>query len=449
MKKSKKMKKEVGTLKIVIDKNTNYYALGGIPTMKKRTYRSKKVKQINWNKLKENFAGEALALAVDVAKQKQFALLTNQDGSVSELFRWQHPEETPTLLVAIQGLDCPVTAIVESTSTYGDALRYQFRTHGFDVHQASAKRVHDAKEVYDGVPSLHDAKAATIIARFYRDNLTHPWRELSVSERQLNALRREFDMHQSQYQRNQNRLEAFLSRHWPEVTYILSSDSVAFEKLLMIYGSPEEVAANSEEAKKLLKKTSRSTLKSEKIDAVVQSAQNTLGVPCVVAERQYLQALATEMNHSRLQRRASKEALEAEVDSDEQLVEMAKLIGKVTTAVLLSFHLDPRNFKCARGFLKALGLNLKEKSSGRYVGQLKLTKRGNSKVRMYLYFAALRLIQKDSVVKEWYEKRAAPKAKLKTVVAVMRKLAKALWTVAQGQAFDAKKLFSVPSKKAA
>jgi len=417
--------------------------------MKKRTYRSKEVKKIDWNMLKESLSGEEISVAIDIAKQKQFALLTNKDASISELFRWQHPEETPKMLEAIKGLACPVTVIVESTSTYSDALRYQFRACGFDVHQASAKRVHDAKEVYDGVPSLHDAKAATIISRFYRDGLTKPWRELSNNERNLNALRREYEIHQSQYQRNQNRLEAYLSRHWPEVTYLLDTDSVTLEALLMKYGSPEKVAAHEHEARQVIKQACRNMLSPEKINAVIQSAQTSLGMPCIEAEYKYLQALATEMKHSRLQRRATKIALETEIDSDEQLTEMAQLIGKVTTAVLLSFHLDPRNFKCARSFQKAMGLNLKEKSSGRYVGQLKLTKRGCSKARMYLYFAVLRLLQKDPVVKEWYLNKINPKAKNKTVIAVMRKLSKALWHIAQGQPFDANKLFSVPTRKAA
>ncbi len=371
------------------------------------------------------------------------------DNSVSRLFYWQHPEQTASMLTEICALDCPITVIVEPTSTYGDIFRYQSLQRGFDVHQASAKRVHDASEVYDGVPSLHDAKSASIIARFYLDGLTKPWRELNDKERQLNALRREYEIHQSQYQRNQSRLEAYLSRHWLEVTYLLSSDSVALEQMLMKYGSPEEVAAHAKEAQQVIKKASRSMLKPEKIEAIVQSAKKTLGVPCIESEKCYLQALAEEMNHSRLQRRITKNALEAEIDSDEQLTEMAKLIGKVTTAVLLSFHLDPRNFKCARSLQKAMGLNLKEKSSGPYIGQLKLTKRGSSKARKYLYFAALRLIQKGPITKRWYQSKVNPKAKNKTVVAVMRKLSKALWHVAQGQAFDANKLFSMPAKKAA
>ncbi len=31
---------------------------------------------------------------------------------------------------------------------------------GIALYRVSPKRVHDAAEVYDGVPSLHDAKAA-------------------------------------------------------------------------------------------------------------------------------------------------------------------------------------------------------------------------------------------------------------------------------------------------
>ncbi len=416
--------------------------------MKKRTYKTKKVNQINWGQLKERIAGEAVALAIDVAKVKQYAQLCNENNDVSELFRWKHPEETPAVLEAIKSLSCPVVVIVESTSTYGDAIRYQFSQLGFDIHQASAKRVHDAKEVYDGVPSLHDAKAAKIIARFYQDGLTTPWRELSEAERRLNALRREFDMHQGQYQRNQGRLEAFLSRHWPEVTYLLDLNSVALEHLLIKYGSVRQIASHAKEAALEMKKSSRSLLNPQKINQVIESAKTTLGVPCIEAERLNFQALAREMSHSRVQGKKAKKALEAEIDSDSELFEMGRLIGRVTTAVLLSFHLDPRNFSCAQAFQKAMGLNLKEKSSGRYVGQLKLTKRGSAKARQYLYFAALRLLQKDPVVKEWYLKKMNPKAKNKTVIALMRKLSKALWHIARGQAFDPTKLLSVPKKAA-
>ena len=57
------------------------------------------------------------------------------------------------------------------------------------------------------MPSLHDAKAACLIAKLHKEGLTKPWHELDEAGRALNAARREYDLHQSQYGRNQNRLE--------------------------------------------------------------------------------------------------------------------------------------------------------------------------------------------------------------------------------------------------
>jgi hypothetical protein len=39
---------------------------------------------------------------------------------------------------------------MDSTGTYGDALRYKFRQSVFAIYQMNAKRVADAQEVYDG-----------------------------------------------------------------------------------------------------------------------------------------------------------------------------------------------------------------------------------------------------------------------------------------------------------
>jgi transposase len=408
--------------------------------MKKNNYRTKKVNDINWPQLREQFAGQPLVFAVDVAKEQQFALLSNPELSESVLLQWNQLEQTAELINELKQLNTPITVVMESTSTYGDAMRHQFRQAGFTIHQASAKRVHDAKEVYDGVPSLHDAKAAWLIARLYKEGFTKPWHELDDKERELNAYRRKYELHQSQHERNQNRLEAFLSRHWPEVLPLLALDSVTLESLLIDYGSPEQIAANAGQAASDMRRWGKSCLSLEKIEAVIHSAATTLGQPCIEAERHYLQALAEELRHSRKQAKNAKQALEAVVKTEPGLKEMGLTIGSVTTAILIGLHLDPRHFGCARSYLKALGLNLKEKSSGQDHGKLTLTKRGSALARKYLYFAALRLIKSDPVVSAWYRSKVDPRAKSKTVIAFMRKLAKALWHIARGQRFDARKL---------
>jgi len=416
--------------------------------MKKHNYRTKKVNEINWPELSRQLGGEAVTIAVDVAKAQQFALLTNGGQSLSILVKWAL-FETTDLIYELKQLNCPVTVVMESTGTYGDAMRHQFRQAGFAIWQASAKRVHDAKEIIDGVPSLHDAKAACLIAKLHQDGLTKPWHELDEAGRALNAARREYDMHQSQYERNQNRLEAYLSRHWPEALALFDLDSVTLEKLLITYGSPQAIAADTGQATRHMKAwgghlpSGAHVLKPEKIARIIDSAISTIGQPCIEAERRYLQALAAEMQHSRCQSQAAKQLLEASVEADAGLKEMAALIGKLTTAILIGLHLDPRKFSSAHSFLKALGLNLTEKSSGQYHGQLKISKRGSATARKYLYLAALRLIRKDPVIAEWYQGKADPKLKMKTVIACLRKLAKALWHVARGERFDARKLVTL------
>lgn len=121
----------------------------------------------------------------------------------------------------------------------------------------------------------------------------------------------------------------------------------------------------------------------------------------------------------------------------------AKAVG-VATACVLWVHLgDPSSYHCGEAYRKAMGLNLKERSSGMYQGKLKISKRGFGQVRRWLYFAALRLIVAGPVGR-WYQRKRArdgDKAK-RAVIGVMRKLALALYAVgAEGKAFEPGRLF--------
>ena len=44
---------------------------------------------------------------------------------------------------------------MESTGTYGDALRAALAAAGLEVHRVGGKAAHDYAEVFDGVPSQH------------------------------------------------------------------------------------------------------------------------------------------------------------------------------------------------------------------------------------------------------------------------------------------------------
>ncbi len=111
------------------------------------------------------------------------------DRTVLKTIQWQHPEQTPELMhgllshLGAQRLE----VAMEPSGTYGDALRWLFVTHGVAVFRLSPKRVHDSAEVFDGVPSLHDAKAAYQIGRLHLDGVSQRWEERSEQRRELAA----------------------------------------------------------------------------------------------------------------------------------------------------------------------------------------------------------------------------------------------------------------------
>jgi hypothetical protein len=75
---------------------------------------------------------------------------------------------------------------------------------------------------------------------------------------------------------------------------------------------------------------------------------------------------------------------------------------------------------------------------------LRISKRGSARSRQWLYFAVLRLVQKEGV-RSWYEAKKArdPHAAKSVLAALMRKPALALYQVAvHNQEFDARRLFA-------
>ena len=157
--------------------------------MNKRRYRTTDVKKVNWARLTECADNGRVVFGVDVAKEDFVGALMTRDLSVLETIRWQHPEETPALLDALLKHLEPgaLEMAMEPSGSYGDSLCVAFVRAGISVFRVSPKRVHDAAEVYDGVPSLHDAKAAYLISQFHLDRSSMAWEWFPAWRRELKA----------------------------------------------------------------------------------------------------------------------------------------------------------------------------------------------------------------------------------------------------------------------
>jgi len=423
----------------------------------KRMYRRTSVKKISLESLKEvalSKGGAGTCVGLDIGKREIVAVVRWSDGAFECPWSIKNPSEIPELIGLLQmlGETCDSLTIgLESTGTYGEAVRAAMTAAFLEVHRVSGKASSDYKEIFDGVPSQHDGKDAAIIAELTCFGKGTPWpfELLSETDQEVRHQVQRMDVFHGHATQWTGRLEGVLSKHWPELTRLLSLNSATLVKIMIHYGSPARLAADPA-ARENLRQWGRTVLKIEKIDQVIESARTTQGTPIGSGERAWLQEIATELQQSILEVNACRKRLAAIAQSDDSMSDLVDAVGAVTLCVIWSLVGDPRNYDSSGAFLKALGLNLKELSSGMHQGQLSITKRGPSLARKYLYFWALRSSQKPEL-RRWYSDfqqvgrgsgGSHEHRKMKGVVALMRKLSRSLWYAhTHDEAFDYGKVF--------
>jgi transposase len=401
--------------------------------MRNRAYRATPVKQVNVSVVVNRLAAGAIAVGVDVGKEHAFCVVRDSQAHFERPWKVNTPSEVRELVGLLRQLAGHRALVVamESTGTYGDALRQALTDAGLAVRRVSGKAASDYAEIFDGVPSAHDGKDAAVVAELAAQGKSSPWpmRQLSTREAELQVEVCWMDTQQSVLQSWLGRLEGLLSRHWPEATRLLKLSSGTLLRVLAGHGSPAALAADGEAAAKL-SRWSGQLLKPEKIQALLESARQTIGVrmdePTVELVRRSARAALT----AQAEIRGAKRRLAAWVKEDPLLQAQAEVVGTATACVLRVAVGDPRDYHCGQAYRKAMGLNLKERSSGKHRGKLKITKRGSSLARRWLYFAAMRTVQ-QAPIRAWYQaKRAKDKDRgTGALVAVMRKLALALYAV--------------------
>lgn len=414
---------------------------------RKRSYTSTDVERFELSTILQQVTVGCI-VAIDVAKTKFVAAIATAAGEVLKLVKFEHPRQTRAFLgLLLEGLreaELKPKVVMEPTGTYGDAVRYQCHQRGVPVHMMAPKHTHDFAEVIDGVPSMHDPKAAVTLAKLQAIKAAREWTPDSEAKRDLRAWVDQRAPMSRILGLYHGHLEATLARHWPEFGTLMDVyERRSWFALLKAYPGPQAVAASSEAAALTLRKASRGQLGNERIQAIVDSAKATMGMPMTPGEEEKLRAITEQIEVHTLRVDAIDAKLSELVKKDEVLSRIATVAGPACAAAIGSRVGSPLDFTSASAFEKAMGLNLKEHSSGTRAGKMSITKRGPAEVRQLMFLAALRLLNSDPIVSAWYRARGAYKAefKIKAVVAVMRKLARALWHVARGEAFNAAKLF--------
>lgn len=412
----------------------------------RRTYRARSVKQVDWELLSQDRGQQGIHVGFDMGKAEVLAVVRWANGDFERPWLVKNPDEIQELvgLLTRMAAERPVSLAMEPTGTYGDALRQALSDAGLSLHRVGAKAAHDYAEIFDGVPSQHDGKDAAVVAELAAIGKAVPWRYRPPSEMdQEMAYHVDWmDAQQRQYAMWLGRLEGLLARHWPEATRWMALSSATLLWVLRHYGGPGELARDARASVELARRGGP-FLAAEKIHGLIRSAATSMGVRQTAVDACRMQRYAEQALAARSEIAKSHRRLEELAQGNAVIQAQAQAVG-VATACVLWVHLgDPTEYHCGEAYRKAMGLNLTERSSGMYQGKLRISKRGFSQVRRWLYFGVLRLVAKGPV-QRWYRQKKAKDGEQakRALIGVMRKLALALYEVGvNGESFDAWRLF--------
>jgi len=383
---------------------------------------------------------------LDTGKEYLLCMLRWRPDDFERPWRIRNPVDLARLAELLSAVAPGRQLIValEPTGTYGDALRPTLLRAGLTVHRVSPKAASDYAEVFDGVPSQHDGKDAGVVAERAAQGRSWPWPWHVPSE---DEQERAYQVDGLDGQRRQlvlwcGRVEALRSRHGPEATRWLKATSGVRLRCLATYGGPRGLAGDPDAVTRV-RRWGKGFLSNDKALALVASAPQTAGVTRGRWDEERLRRYAQAIQHCQREMRGARRRLRALAQGQETIQALGEVVGVPTACVLWVALGNPAAYHGGPAYRKAMGRNLAERSSGRWEGRWKISKRGSASVRRWLYRAALRWLRHEPV-RSWYVRPKAPRRGegKAAVVGVLRQLALALYRVAgRGEPFDRQQWF--------
>jgi transposase len=317
--------------------------------MKSKAYRAIAVNQIHLERLLQQRHQALVHAGLDVGKDYILCVLRWDGHDFERPWRCRNPADLACLVQALQRVaqGRQLVVALEPTGTYGDALRLALQQAGLRVHRVSPKAASDYAEIFDGVPSQHDGKDAAIVAELAAQGRSWPWPLLlpSAVEQELAYQVDWLEGQRRQTQLWYGRLEALVSRHWPEATTLLPLTSGVLRRCLVRYGGPRGLAEDGRAAERLYR-WGKGLLSRDKAEALVASARQTAGVPVGRWDEERLRRYAQQVQEGLRQHRQAQRRLRQLASAQPIIQAMATVVGPVTACVLWVALGNPQDYHC-------------------------------------------------------------------------------------------------------
>jgi len=394
-------------------------------------------------------------VGIDMAKDIHVAQMTDYRGRIltprSLSFSNTLDGFTALLTWIQQGMvKHSLTAVLlgmEPTGHYWFNLANWLLEQGLEVVLVNPATTHRNKENRDNCPSKNDAKDALTIADVVSRGFYTDYRPQTDVLQQLKTTVHEREYWTKQATSTGNRIVRWIDLYFPEFRHVFPDWTVPRSlATLRAFARPEDLKMLTVE--QVLSGWHDQGMKrpggnrgAAKAEELLKVAAQSIGDRSAVKQAgRELKRLLDE--YARLQQNLQEiEADIAELLGEIPMVEQLQSIrglGKITIAILLGCAGDLSRYDHGRQLLRRAGLNLAERTSGKHKGQIKLSKRGDSMLRKYLYWAMLTLVNQHPDFRQWHaQNQARGMKKQASIFKLMGKLCRIIvGLVKQGRPYE-------------
>jgi transposase len=400
------------------------------------------------NQRVERISTTTLVIGIDIAKEKHAAQAINFRGIVltnkpilfsNDRSGFEQLERMIRKLQRTHDMDDVIVGM-ESTGHYWFNLANWLVNQGIDVVLVNPMTTKRNKENRDNTPSKNDPKDALVIADAVSRGYYTPFSPKEEAFRRIRVVVTNREHWVVERARIENRIHRWLDIRFPEYRHafedLFSARSLA---TLRRFPTPSDVLQLTPERMveiwgEYMSRPGGMRGKHKAIE-LIELARHSVGDTFALEEDKWeLTHLVDE--YERIQRIVDEademiEKILPEIPGSE-LVRSAGVTVPATAAIL-AFGGDLSKLSHGNQLLRKAGLNLAERSSGKYKGQIKLSKRGNSLLRKHLYFTVFNLLSHNHAFQALHTHNIEVKrmSKMQSMMKLIGKLARMLVAMAR------------------
>lgn len=381
-------------------------------------------------------------MAIDIAKDSNAVILETHDGTIRKFKMTNSCHDHDRLIECIKNLPQPCRIGFEATGNYHRTLGFRLTNEGFDTCLISSLAGARYREVMHNSWDKNDPKDANVLLQLLKQGIVQKYIDpLIVGHHDIQELSKTYyHVTLSRTRLQHSILTHYVPLYFPEMgKWWNSTRSEWWINYMLHFPTPASVTQYTLE--KFCELASpvigRKVNKKAKLQELYDTAQASIGLPiphtslaCQTFQLQLRRY--QEVNQQRKQLETLAEQYLAE-RSDYAVLKSVPGIGPIIALTILAEGGDMRRFNHHRQFLKYCGLDLSKNQSGAHRGQEKLSKRGNARLRLALWMAAVIAVRQseNSFRNKFYRYTKSdplnPDLKRKALTAVTAKMARVVY----------------------